>query len=38
MEELQVYMVGEEGSWALSDGFLSFIGNEDHCVSLCDHF
>ncbi|XP_063904154.1 uncharacterized protein LOC135123444 isoform X2 [Zophobas morio] len=30
MEELQVYMVGEEGSWALSDGFLSFIGRLLH--------
>jgi hypothetical protein len=28
MEELQVYMIGDEGSWALSDGFLNFIGEE----------
>lgn len=26
MEELQVYMIGNEGSWALSDNFLTFIG------------
>ncbi|CAG9857779.1 unnamed protein product [Phyllotreta striolata] len=25
-EELQQYMIGEEGSWALSDGFLDFVG------------
>lgn len=28
MEELQVYMIGDEGSWALSDGFLTFIGKK----------
>jgi hypothetical protein len=30
MEELQVYMIGDEGSWALSDGFLNFIGRLLH--------
>ncbi|XP_057657441.1 uncharacterized protein LOC130894568 isoform X6 [Diorhabda carinulata] len=25
-EELQQYMIGDEGSWALSDGFLDFVG------------
>ncbi|XP_044253467.1 uncharacterized protein LOC123004330 [Tribolium madens] len=30
MEELQVYMIGDEGSWALSDGFLAFIGRLLH--------
>jgi desumoylating isopeptidase 1 len=26
MEELHQYMLEDEGSWALSDGFLSFVG------------
>nr|CAH7741560.1 unnamed protein product [Callosobruchus chinensis] len=26
MEELQQYIIGDEGSWALSDGFLDFVG------------
>lgn len=25
-EELHQYMLGDEGSWALSDGFLDFVG------------
>lgn len=31
VEELQQYMIGDEGSWALGDGFLTFIG-----VFLCE--
>lgn len=27
VEELQQYMIGDEGSWVLSDNFLDFIGN-----------
>ncbi|XP_064213520.1 uncharacterized protein LOC659663 isoform X2 [Tribolium castaneum] len=34
MEELQVYMIGDEGSWALSDGFLTFIGRLLHDKNL----
>lgn len=26
VEELHQYMLGDEGSWALSDGFLDFVG------------
>lgn len=29
VEELHQYMLGDEGSWALSDGFLDFVGK--HC-------
>lgn len=31
-EELHQYMLEDEGSWALSDGFLGFLGNTINCI------
>lgn len=30
LEELRQYMIMDEGSWALGDGFLNFVGNFKH--------
>lgn len=31
VEELHQYMLGDEGSWALSEGFLDFVGKVFQC-------
>jgi len=35
LEELHQYMLEDEGSWALGDGFLNFVGQYPmHCFTL----